>query len=88
MLFANRNGVLDSKSLPNKAVLQALTNTSKNYHLSEIAVNEKEMVDVSCMSITAVDLKRIDPMLDSSKTNLSPLFLHNLLTFLRTKIAR
>lgn len=88
MIFDRRNGVLDSKYLSSKVVLQALTNTSENYYLSKIAtVNGEEMVDVTGIGITAVDLKLIDPMLDSSsRAILSHLFLRNLIIFLQSKI--
>jgi len=88
MIFDRRNGVVDSKYLSSKVVLQALTNTSENDYLSKSAtVDGEEMVDVTGIGITAVDLKLIDPMLDSSsKAILSQLFLSELITFLQSKI--
>ncbi|MBA3923658.1 MAG: hypothetical protein H0X31_18995 [Nostocaceae cyanobacterium] len=88
MIFDRRNGVVDSKYLSSKVVLQALTNTSENDYLSKSAtVNGEEMVDVTGIGITAVDLKLIDPMLDSSsRAILSQLFLRNLIIFLQSKI--
>jgi|GEM_PF-3275344 len=88
MIFDRRNGVVDSKYLSSKVVLQALTNTSENDYLSKSAtVNGEEMVDVTGIGITAVDLKLIDPMLDSSsRAILSQLFLSELIICLQSKI--
>jgi len=88
MIFDRRNGVVDSKYLSSKVVLQALTNTSENDYLSKSAtVDGEEMVDVTGIGITAVDLKLIDPMLDSSsRAILSQLFLTELIIFLESKI--
>lgn len=88
MIFDRRNGVVDSKYLSSKVVLQALTNTSENDYLSKSAtVNGEEMVDVTGIGITALDLKLIDPMLDSSsRAILSQLFLSELIICLQSKI--
>lgn len=88
MIFDRRNGVVDSKYLSSKVVLQALTNTSENDYLSKSAtVNGEEMVDVTGIGITAVNLKLIDPMLDSSsRAILSQLFLSELIICLQSKI--